>query len=50
MDAETDGGVSESDYKVGSIGPSHNPGESMLVLLTAQPDLFDYLAIINQIK
>ncbi|KAI0003680.1 hypothetical protein BJV74DRAFT_881520 [Russula compacta] len=32
MDAETDGGVSESDYEVGSIGPSHNPGESTLFL------------------
>ena len=28
MDAETDSGISESDYKVGSIIPSHNPGES----------------------
>ena len=32
MDAETDGGISESDYEVGSIGPSHNPGESTLFL------------------
>ena len=32
MDAETDGGISESDYKVGSIRPSHNPGESTLFL------------------
>jgi nicotinamide N-methyltransferase len=32
MDAETDGGVSESDYEVGSIGQSHNPGESTLFL------------------
>jgi len=31
-DAETDSGISESDYKVGSIRPSHNPGESMLFL------------------
>ena len=32
MDAETDGGISESDYEVGSIGQSHNPGESTLFL------------------
>ena len=32
MGAETDGGISESDYKVGSIGPSHNPGKSTLFL------------------
>ncbi|KAI0275070.1 hypothetical protein BC834DRAFT_815136 [Gloeopeniophorella convolvens] len=32
MDAETDGGISESDYEVASIGPSHNPGESTLFL------------------
>jgi nicotinamide N-methyltransferase len=32
MDAETDGAVSESDYEVGSIGQSHNPGESTLFL------------------
>jgi len=32
MDAEMDGGISESDYKVGSIGPSHNPGKSTLFL------------------
>jgi len=32
MDAETDGGVSESDYEVGSVGQSHNPGESTLFL------------------
>jgi len=32
MDAEMDSGISESDYEVGSIGPSHNPGESMLFL------------------
>ena len=31
IDAETDGGISESDYEVGSIGQSHhNPGESTL--------------------
>jgi EEF1A N-terminal glycine/lysine methyltransferase len=32
MDAETDGGISESDYEVGSLGQSHNPGESTLFL------------------
>jgi len=32
MDAETDSGISKSNYKVGSIGPSHNPGESTLFL------------------
>ncbi|KAI0308207.1 hypothetical protein B0F90DRAFT_1621067 [Multifurca ochricompacta] len=32
LDAETDGGISESDYEVGSIGQSHNPGESTLFL------------------
>lgn len=32
LDAETDGGVSESDYDVGSIRQSHNPGESTLFL------------------
>jgi len=32
MDAETDGGISESDYEVGSIRPSHNPGESTMFL------------------
>ena len=32
IDAETDGGISESDYEVGSIGQSHNPGESTLFL------------------
>jgi hypothetical protein len=32
MDAETDVGISKSDYEVGSIGQSHNPGESMLFL------------------
>jgi EEF1A N-terminal glycine/lysine methyltransferase len=32
MDAETDGGISESDYEVGSIQQSHNPGESTLFL------------------
>jgi hypothetical protein len=32
-DAETDGGISESNYEVGSIGQSHhNPGESTLFL------------------
>jgi len=30
MDGKTDGGISRSNYKVGSIGPSHNPGKSML--------------------
>jgi EEF1A N-terminal glycine/lysine methyltransferase len=32
MDAETDGGISESDYEMGSVGQSHNPGESTLFL------------------
>ena len=32
MDTETDVGISESDYEVGSIGQSHNPGESKLFL------------------
>jgi hypothetical protein len=32
MDAETDGGISESDYNVGSIRQCHNPGESTLFL------------------
>ena len=32
IEAETDGGISESDYEVGSIGQSHNPGESTLFL------------------
>jgi hypothetical protein len=32
LDAETDGGVSESDYDVGSIRQSQNPGESTLFL------------------
>ena len=33
INAETDGGISESDYEVGSIRQSHhNPGESMLFL------------------
>jgi len=32
MDAKMDGGISKSDYEVGSIRPSHNPGESMLFL------------------
>ena len=32
MDAKTDSGISESNYEVGSISPSHNPGESTLFL------------------